>query len=778
MNIATASTRRARTWKNETLTWDEFCDRIAEPVRTNETLKEFLRLGKEQQGDIKDVGGYVGGYLRQGKRSPQTVAERSILTLDVDFAGSDFFDSFTLMYGCAAVVHATHKHQTAEPRYRLLIPLSRACTPDEYGAVARRVAGDMGIDMFDNTTFEINRLMFWPSHPKDVEYYMERQRGDLLDVDHILASYLDWTDTSLWPTADKVISELGEKAKKQQDPLSKSGLIGAFCRTYSIGEAVDVFLSEIYTEAQEGRYSYVKGSTSSGVVVYDDMFSYSHHGTDPAGGQLCNAFDLVRLHLFADLDTTPQGRKSFEAMERLASEDKGVRSTLAHEAFEDAGDVFDIETSELDLTWMEQLQVNTKGAYLSSAENLNLVFENDRFLASAFKRNEFDGLRYICKSVPWRKVPRAEPFRNVDYSGIRNYIECIYGISAQMKVDDSLALEIEKNSFHPIREYLNSLEWDGVSRLETTLCDYFGAEDSSYTRQTFRKWMSAAVSRVFRPGCKFDTALILVDPEQGSAKSSFFAALGQEWFSDTFMTVHGKEALEQLQGAWIIEMAELAGLRKAEVESTKHFISKQEDRFRPAYARTPETFKRQCVFAGTTNNRSFLRDTSGNRRYWPVDVIRSEVKKSVFDDLPNEVDQLWAEAVQLVQAGETLYLSSEVEAEAFKQQMLHTEVDERMGVVDAYLDIMLPENWKGRDPMERRNYIEEGVEGGTVARQYVCIAEVWVECLGNKKEDMSKYNTREINELMRMLPNWEVQTGTKGFPPYGMQRYYKRVKNQ
>jgi predicted P-loop ATPase len=358
---------------------------------------------------------------------------------------------------------------------------------------------------------------------------------------------------------------------------------------------------------------------------------------------------------------------------------------------------------------------------------------------------------------------------------VRNYIECIYGISAQQKIEDAMTLEIEKHSWHPIREYLRALKWDGVSRLETLLVDYFGAVDSLYTRQVMRKWLAGAVNRVMRPGCKFDLVLVLVDPAQGSSKSTFFNILGREWFSDTFMTVHGKEALEQIQGAWIIEMAELAGLRKADIEAVKHFITKQRDQFRPAYARTAETYERQCVFAGTTNNTDFLRDPSGNRRFLPVDVNRDMVTKSVFEDLAEEVDQIWAEAMEIVKQGEALYLSAEVEEMARQEQAAHSETDERTGLIQKYLDTLLPANWEGLDFYERKAFIEQ--EGtGSIKRIHVCVAEVWCECLGKPKEEMTRYNTREINDIMKALPDWKARLSTKDFKLYGKQRYFERVK--
>ena len=249
--------------------------------------------------------------------------------------------------------------------------------------------------------------------------------------------------------------------------------------------------------------------------------------------------------------------------------------------------------------------------------------------------------------MPWRKIQGIEPMRDVDYSGIRNYIECIYGITSSQKIDDAIAIAVEKFSFHPIRDYINNLNWDGTHRIDSLLIDYFGADDSLYTRASIRKALCAAVARVFNPGTKYDMVLVLVGP-QGTYKSTFFKRLGMAWFSDTFSTFQGKESFEQLQGAWLIEMAELSGLKKAEVEQVKQYISKCEDMFRPAYGRTIETYKRQCVFFGTTNNMDFLKDPTGNRRFNPVDAhIERRTKHVIYDLTQSEVDQIWAEAYVL-----------------------------------------------------------------------------------------------------------------------------------
>ena len=251
LDIATGVGVKSKTWKNNKILWSELVERLSEVSITNETYSEYINLSKIDQGKIKDVGGYVGGYLRKGRRKPENVIHRQVLTLDIDFAHLNFWDDFCLQFDNAAVLHATHKHSDSTPRFRLIMPISRECSPDEYVAIGRKVAGFLGIDLFDNTTFQTSRLMFWPSISKDVEYYIEKQDGPWINADEILNLYPDWTDSTLWPTADKRIQDIEKAVDKQEDPEDKKGVVGAFCRTYTIKEAIDKFLQDEYVSTDD-----------------------------------------------------------------------------------------------------------------------------------------------------------------------------------------------------------------------------------------------------------------------------------------------------------------------------------------------------------------------------------------------------------------------------------------------------------------------------------------------------------------------------------------------
>lgn len=783
-DIATAYSGNSKLWKNQKWSWSKFLHRVSEPTITKEKYSEFLKASKQDQGKIKDVGGYIGAKLLDNSRKKSAVQHKQLITLDIDFSYNDFWWDFTIQYSCAACIHSTHKSSATKPRHRLIIPLDREVSAEEYEPIARKIAGNLNIDLFDQSTFQVNRLMYWPSVSSDVDYYFEYQDGPFLSADEVLASYDDWHDIKEWPVASDLDKAILSKVEKQEDPCAKKGIIGVFCRAYTIQEAIDTFLPDIYEKAGDDRYTYIKGSTSGGVIIYDDKFAYSHHGTDPTSGRLCNAFDIVRIHKFGNKDTgneeDDKHKKSFKLMEDFVTKDKRTKKELADEKFAQAKLDFEnpVELDEeQDTTWTEELEANTKGEYENSSQNINLILKNDRILKNAFSLNLFDNRRYILKDMPWRKLDtKPDYMKDVDYSGIRNYIECVYGISSSLKVDDSLAIEVQRTSFHPIQDYIKSTEWDGIKRIDTLLIDYFGAEDNSYTRAAIRKALCAAVTRVFRPGAKYDMVLILVGP-QGTYKSTFIRKLGMNWFSDTFTTVQGKEAYEQLQGAWIIEMAELSAFKKSEAESIKQFISKEDDAFRPAYGRTVEIYKRQCIFFGTTNDTDFLKDPTGNRRFNPIDIHPEEATKSVPDDLTqNEIDQIWAEAYQLYLNNEPLYFENrDVSALAKSEQAKHASTDERLGVVIEYINKLFPDDWDKKDLYERRMWLEDPLASkGTIQKDVVCIAEIWCECLGKDKKDMSRYNTREVNDLMKAQQDWEFVTSTKQFSIYGKQKYFRR----
>ena len=785
LDVALGNSRKTKVWKNQPIRWSELLERLGKTTRTPETVAEFRAMGRNQQSDIKDVGGFVGGYCNNGSRSD--IRHRSILCLDADFADGDLWPDWELLFGKAAAIYSTHKHTPEKPRLRLVIPLSRNVDADEYQAIGRRVAHTLGIDKFDDTSYQAQRLMYWPSTSQDGEYFFRFCDAPMLDADEVLASYHNWRDVSSWPTSSREATQPKKAASKQQDPLEKGGVVGAFCRAYyPITEAIEAFVPAYQPCDEPNRYTYTEGTTAAGVVIYEDgKFSYSFHGTDPASAQTVNAWDLVRLHLFGDLDdgiapdTSPTHRPSYKAMMDLATKDERVAAQIvADRSAEVTGD-FDggTEAEPTEEDWRKKLKITQQGGIAQTIENVVIILRHDPNLAGCLALNEMEHTIITRKSLPWRKVKSTSQWVDADDAALRFYLERVYGISGKDRIFDAVNVVAAENNYHPVRDYLGSCTWDGVPRVETLLVDYLGAEDNAYTRAVTRKALVAAVARIYRPGCKFDYMLTLRG-EQGLGKSALIAKLGGPWFSDSFTTLQGKDAYEQVQGVWIMEVGELAGMRKAEAETIKLYISKQVDRFRPAYGRRLQEFPRQCIFIGTTNETQFLRDTTGNRRFWVVDTP-NKAKRDMWEELtPDTVRKVWAEAVTLYNKGEELYLPRDIEKMARDVQETFEEENPRAGIIAEYLDRRVPAGWDDMDLYARRAWLEGGAEG-TAPRQVVCILEIWAEALGGNPDKLDRYAIKEIADIMGRLPGWERRKNRiKTIKPYGRQRYYERTSEE
>lgn len=780
--LATGKSKKEIHWKNKNISWSDLVKKLSHTTRTPETVADYKKMAKVDKDRVKDVGGFVGGTLKNGRRLKANVANRTLLTLDLDYVEGDIWSSIELLYDFNVVMYSTHTHTADNQRLRLVIPLSRPVLPDEYQAISRMVADDLGIDQFDDTTYDPERLMYWPSTSCDGDYVFKYQDLPWLNPDEVLERYpFGWQDVSYWPESSRARAKLNKALSKQEEPLTKKGIIGAFCRTYSITESIEEFLSDIYVSgADNTRYTYSEGSTTGGVVIYDDKFSYSHHGTDPASNTLCNAFDLVRIHKFGELDedSTAIGSKlpSFKKMEEFAAADPKVKMQIGKEKLESAKEEFDIVENEDNKNWLTELDFNEKGTLKNTPNNFVLILNNDENLKGKMAINEFSNRICVLGQLPWRKENDLSDWSDEDDSSLRIYISKIWEIQSKQNCEDALKQTVKTNSYHPVRDYLNSLLWDGVSRIDTLLVDYMGAEDNEYTRFVTRKWLCGAVARIFVPGIKFDYMLVLTGA-QGIYKSTFFNYLSKGWFTDSIQDVEGNQAIEKLMNSWIIEFGELQAFSKAESNAIKRFITSQEDRTRLAYAKRTSYLKRQCVFAGTTNKSEFLKDDTGDRRYWPVNVKAEGRTKDVREDLPKEVDQIWAEAIHFWKdLKEPLAPTKEQEALAKIEQEDHREVNEKEGLIIKYLDTLLPENWEDVDLYRRRSFLQGAdVLEGTVKREKVCAIEVWCECYEKSKADMKKSDSIEINNILNRLKGWSKATKRIRFKEYGMQRYFERI---
>lgn len=393
----------------------------------------------------------------------------------------------------------------------------------------------------------------------------------------------------------------------------------------------------------------------------------------------------------------------------------------------------------------------------SSIENFCRVLEQDDQVKDTICYNEVAYRRWVRGRVPWENGPVDRAWTNSDESWLRRWFWICYGIKGKEDIADAVTIMESKKSINPIREFLDSLKWDGTSRIGTIMTDYLGVEPTEYNIAAFRVWLFGAVARAYKPGTKFDYAIVFAGP-QGVGKSTFLSrlAIHTEWFNDGLKTLDGdaKKVVEQLAGRWILELGELAALKRTQdLESIKQFVTAQFDVYRVPYDKYEEQRPRSCVFAGTTNSLSFLADTSGGRRFLPIDAGVLQPEKSLFDKgCMDDFEQLWAEVVTLYKSGQySLVLSDAMEREAEAHREMYEEEDVRIGIIQEWLD---------------------GTELDTV-----CVPMIFEKAL----QEFGRPNRRvsnEIHEIMRRkITGWKLcenKSGKARCGSYGFQVCYVR----
>lgn len=774
LNIAYGNNRQAKRWVNKTIGFDDLKERLRVTIRTTESAEEYAKMSRAQRDTAKDHGGFVAGVLKGGRRKADTVESRSMVALDGDRINADFLESYEALCPYTSVLYTTHSSTEENPRVRLVFPLTRDVTPEEFVAVSRYLAQMLGIDYFDECSYQPNQLMYWPSTPANGSFVYKETDGPWLDPDAILGEHPEWTDPTRLPTSSRESKANTTAQQKVQDPLTKEGVVGLFNRTYyPISKALEAFLSDVYEPTDnESRWHLIASSSMAGVEIKEDKFVYSHHAKDPAYLKMCNAFDIIRIHRFGDLDD----KASYKAMCEFAMEQDEVKMLAASERT--AGAETDFSGGE-DIDWQKHLQYEPRSMVLkNNLHNITLIMENDPNLKGIVFNQLADGLE-IKGEVPWKHPARF--WRDADDAQLISFVDSHYGSFSERNYRIAVTKVTDDRSYHPIREMFESLPpWDKVWRAETVLIDYLGAEDNRYVRAVTRKSLCAAYMRVYYPGIKFDNMIVL-NGAQGIGKSTLISALGGEWFSDSLALsdMNDKTAAEKLQGYWILEIGELAGMKKADIDKVKAFISRQDDKYRASFGRRVTPHPRQCVFFGTTNSENgYLRDITGNRRFWNVKVT-GQGKCKPWEMTTELVQQIWAEVAEIARSGEKLYLDADLEAYARQEQREAMEQDDREGIVRNYLDMLLPDDWDSMDYYRRREYIRDIDDPtrseGTMKRQTVSNIEIWCECFGKSKEEMRPSDSYAISAIMVRIEGWEKSGARQMLPIYGRQRVYTRT---
>lgn len=811
-SICVARSYNSKSWRLKKTTWAELVEKFKDVKRTPEELADYFRMTSDERTAIKNsAGAFVGGRLNGTIRSNSTLESRSLLTLDIDSATPEQAEEFRSVAekytGC---IYTTHSHTARSPRFRYVAPLSREVTASEYVAICEYLINTVfDAEYVDLCSTRPAQLMFFPTASKDGVFSCKDFTGDIFDADKILA---EAKNDNQWKWEDKAEA----LAAKQANPYEKDGIIGEFCRAFSIVDMLTdpELLGNQYEATTNPKRFLLKGSHSvPGVIVYpykgadgsiiEDAFMYSHHAKDPTCNTLCNSFDAYRLHKFGDLDTEESLKKAIKGIRDMPKMQEALKALRKKQMEKDFADDEDIDLSGYDV---QEPKAETEDPTVQEPEakkkkHLDIVFEiNEKLvkrgqndprpanIKSNFDRilledPVFSGLRKnlfldrieIEGKLPWRNKEMQRRYGNVwcdsDLVAALSYIARYYGdMHNKQMLEDSIETIADKRAYHPIVEKLSHLPaWDGVKRAESIFIDYLGAEDTPYVRAVTMKTLQALVERVKRPGCKYDYMIIL-DGGQGIGKTTMFSRLSLGYYTDSLSLQdmnNLQKSFEQTQGVWIVEISELAGAKKAEVEFIKAFVSRTEDRCRKAYGRYVDISPRQFVLVGTTNETSdYLRDHTGNRRFYPVHcagIMGEDGKVDIyyaFNHFTKDVvDQVWAEVLQsLKDEAFSAELPADLKSEAESRQAAMMEKDDRLETVQKYVDMLVPADWyKSYDEDQKRQYtqrylcdtLDENDDMGTEPLKYITPAHLWQYAFEQPIVKLDNFQTRAMGKLLR-----------------------------
>lgn len=758
LELTITPNRTSKQWFPATMSWDKIVESAQEPA------------------DKKDCGAYMAGKATSTSRKTSQVEYRSMVTLDADNADPDL-PARVERLELTALVHSTYSHTTDNPRYRIIIPiLGPGLTEEEYPRAARGLMEALGKEQFDPTCDQPKRIMFWPSASNPDQYEVYSYEGEPAVAQELLERFGGFTSTP------------EHKRGPKTDPYKLPGVIGAFNRLYDMARAVKEF-DLPYEQVGENRWHYTPSKSAAGVCVYPDGYVYSNHASDPAGGRALCMFDLVAMHKFADLDEAADTPLNIAPKDRPSIQ-KAMREFTGLPDIKKEMMGVNIELSRGDTTsdWVTKLYVHPKtGKTLDDAYNWRLLVKHDPVL-SGLAYNKMNLATITHQDFPWRKVTpgKDDQLTNADRAQISAHIQCTYNMRRPPKeqVNDAIAMVAQDHAFHPVEEYLEGLQWDGVSRIETWLPGGVNA----YKRSIARLVAVQAVARMLEPGVKVDNCLIIAGGE-GLGKSWFIERMARGWTCTLGPIDRGsaRDTIMIMSRSWVAVADEGYSLKKADSDNMKNFITRTHDEIRLPYAAETEILPRRQVIWGTTNDPTFLRAQEGNRRFLIVNVS----EKLDFDKYTSEyVDQVWAEAVHVwkesrakygVEGNPDLRLNDAEEAAAKDVRVEATEEEPLVGLIQHYLDTPVPEGWE-RMPVDERIRWRENVELGLVKPgthriERVCSLEIWRVLLGNTRGKPSRVDSLEIAEALRKVPGWQSSGAKRSrFPFFGQQRFFSRVE--
>jgi len=820
----------------QTLTFEQMFTAFKRNViRTKETVLEYKNGDREFKLKCKDKGGFIAGTSENNRRDNRSITSRNMITLDMDYCPPNILtilrdkQDYTKELNFCFFVYSTHSHTPEAPRLRLIVPLTESISVEQYEPISRSIANIIGLEYFDATTFQINRIMYFPSVCVDGDYICEGfglEDWFPLDPNDMLDKYMNYLNIEEFQKPHYIeglkIDRI-EKSKMKNSTKTKYRIVNAFNTEYNIGQAIDTFLSDVYIkEKTPGRYTYVVGESKSGLVILNDQYAYSHHATDPAQGKLLNAFDIVRIHKFGKQDTDITEQLEYEKYDKSTSFNAMVEyirgnlpSVMKHmpemekiekhkEEFETGEVVVDpnsVEAKDWHLV-LEYAGPQNDRHPKSSARNIKLIFENDPYFKNLFY---YDSLRdAICfdRTPDWNPEKHTgDLLTDEDDSEIRVYLNSVYTIVGKDLIYDSVVHQANKKRIHPIRTFFANLpDWDGKPRIETIFCDLFDIVPNEYYKEASKSWWVGIVQRIMRPGSKYDMMLVLCG-KQGVGKSQLGKSIATlywngpmsyidsqpNFFGDDELPFDKKDAYEQLGGIMIYELPEFEKYyKKSDASTVKSFLSKTSDKYRKSYGRRVAEYKRQCVFIATTNDLRPLRDRTGNRRFLPFYTRLSRNQSRLYDERwwNEEIrNQCFAEAIHY-------YYSKYNPMAKFssKANQIWDELNEKatiendsLPIVEMYLNNKFPVNFFNYTFLDMKKYYSQSIftsfEGTPIPREQreeFSLKEIYCIAFNQDISRTPDYLMREQieNALDNLGYNKQIYRRSQGV--FGQQTVYKK----
>lgn len=455
---------------------------------------------------------------------------------------------------------------------------------------------------------------------------------------------------------------------------------------------------------------------------------YTIQAEAPEIREQLKALYFARLaELKADKETKEQVKRMFKAFDVAERE---MADAYARQNAKKNGDI--------------QLTFDGRGRPLATIDNFLLILRNDK----TFESLRFNQLSYSPEHIVDGKLER---WQDKDDSKTRFYIEEKYKIHSREKLDDALRILFAEREYHPIKQTIEAVEWDGVPRIQTLFIKWLKCEDVPYIREVTRLVFAGGIHRLYNPGCKFDDVAVLIGTKQGEGKSTFvrWLAMSDEYFAEV-NDFEGEKAMQALEGAWICEISELLALTKTkEVEAAKSFITRLNDRRKIPYDRRVTDHKRQCVFVGTTNREQFLTDKTGNRRWYPIKVNSSGYDLHDHEEeIRADILQAWAEAKHLYDNGELQpYADRNLLGDIRAKQEWAVEDDYRVGMIESYVE----------------------------NKDKVCVLELWKNALDNEYTKPTRRESNEISLILQSLGGW-ARGKVERHSTFGNQMFWHRTE--